>query len=109
MAGAGVAGLVEVEAVGSVRALAAVLVEAASVSDSDSVSVKSKGRLIRGVASMKLKGSTSVPRPKKVTSKVNNSLVSDPARAIVRCCKPSFLKAAAFPSNSAARRKRCKD
>ena len=56
-----------------------------------------------GAASIKLNGSTSVPLPKKVTNKVKSSLVSVPARAIVRCCKASFLSAAALPSSSAAR------
>ena len=62
-----------------------------------------------GAASRKLKGSTSVPLPKKVTNRVKSSLVSDPARAMVRNYKPSFLSAAAFPSNSAASPKRQRD
>ena len=79
--------------------------------DSDSVSVRSRGHFMMGAASMKLKGSTSVPLPKKVTRtrRVKSSLVSDPARAMVRCCKPSFLSATAFPFNSAASRKRRSD
>ena len=84
--------------------LAVVLTEAESppASDSDSVSVRSNGLFIMGAASTKLNGSTSVPFPKNVTSKENSSLVSVPARAIVMCCKASFLRAVAFPSNSAA-------
>ena len=84
-------------------------VDAAVLPSSDSVSVKSKGHFMIGAACMKLKGSMSVPLPKKVTRRVKSSLVSDPARAMVRCCKPSFLSAATFPSNSAASRKRRSD
>ena len=80
-----------------------------SLPDSNSVSVKSKGHFMIGAACMKLKGSMSVPLPKKVTRRVKSSLVSDTARAMVRCCKPSFLSAAALPSNSAASRKRWSD
>ena len=86
-------------------AVVAVLVEAAS-SDSDSLSVISKGCLITGAASMKLKGSMLVPLPKKVTTREKNSLQSVPRNAMVRCCKASLRRAAAFPSNSAARQKR---
>ena len=93
----------------SVPALAVNAAVLPSSPDSDSVSVKSKGRFMISAASMKLKGSMSVPLPKKVTRRVKSSLVSDPARAMVRCCKPSFLSAAAFPSNSAASRKRRSD
>ena len=108
--GALVEGEGSAEAVGACPGL--VRVEAVSSppsSDSDSVSVRSKGHLMIGAASRKLKGSTSVPLPKKVTNRVKSSLVSDPARAMVRNCKASFLSAAAFPSSSAASRKRRRD
>ena len=93
-----------VEVEGSVVVVVVVLVEAASspASDSDSVSVRSSGHFITGAASIKLKGSTSVPLPKKVTRSVKNSLVSVPARATVRCWSASLRRAAAFPSSSAA-------
>ena len=68
-----------------------------------------QGRFMTDAASIKLNGSTSVPLPKKVTNKVKSSLVLVPARAIVRCCKASFLSAAALPSNSAASGKRQRD
>ena len=105
-----------VEGEGSTEAVGAcpgpVLVEAVSSppsSDSDSVSVRSRGHFMISAASMKLKGSTSVPLPKKVTNRVKSSLVLDPARVMVRCCKASFLSAAAFPSSLAASRKRQRD
>ena len=99
--------LVEVEG----STVAVVLDEAASppASDSDSVSVRSRGRLMIGAALIKLKGSMSVPFPKNVTNSEKSSLVSVPARATVRCCKASLRRAAALPSSSAASRKSRRD
>ena len=56
-----------VEVEGSAVVVVVVLVEAVSspASDSDSVSVRSSGHFITGAVSIKLKGSTSVPLPKK--------------------------------------------
>ena len=87
-------------------------VEVASVSvlsPSDSVLVRSNGGAILGAGSKKLKGSIPVSLPKNVTSKVNSSQQSTPARAIVKCCSAFIRRAAALDSNSAAKQKRHRD
>ena len=78
---------------------------ATEASSSLSVSTKSSGFLMVGAASRNSKGSWLDPLLKNKVSRFHNSLQSVPAIVMNKCWRASCLRAMAFPSSSAERRK----